>query len=588
MYGPIDADAEDRQAFDGTPSIFGRFRSAILTLGPVAVPVIGMTAVFGITISFAALQLNGPQFRAETQIAVTTQGGDTIHSAIAELGSRAALDNVIRTLNLASIEENRPTIIRVISEVLSGEVTTVSQTEETARQRLRDAMSVNYDAAAGRIVLGAKAADPQTAAALANQLTGELRHAFVTSVGESPSPQLDAMRKAAGRAESALAGFVGKLDDETREKLQSLHDARRNLDTDIVGAERRLAELGDKQQMASAMTLADVLAKPLPDSLEFTGLEYERQRYVQAELAMQQLAVNLGPLHPRLIAAKGALDGARRDVGSALRQLVASLKDDLASTTGSLAELKDSKAALEADKLLNETAEQLSSLQVAAEEARRNLEKIETASPSSTPIMTSAPPILKAASPAAAERLGPDVVRLAGLGALIGLLAGLATAAWRYRRQSRLANEFDDMPVHLELPGHDVLAEPELLQVPELRQVIEHDQRLRHDDDDTDSVSDHEQEERFSANDATFGDRMRSLLIENRLPAKDAALPVHVGALVDESMTRRGDESWPLWADVAEEAPDYDQEELLQLQRELAELRELVAEHAARQLKATG
>lgn len=581
MYGPIDADAQDRQAFDGAPSIVTRFRSAFMTLGSVIGPVIGMTAVFGITVPFVSLQLNSPQFRAETQVAVTTQSSDAVHSAIKELGSRAALDNVIRTLNLASSEENRPTIIRVISEVLSGEVTTVSQAEEIARQRLRDAMSVTYDAAASRIVLGAKAEDPQTAAALANQLMGELRHALVTNVGETPSPQVGAMRKAAERAESALAGFVGKLDGETREKLQSLHDERRNLDTDIAGTEQRLADLGDKQQMASAMKLADVLAKPLPDSLEFTGLEYERQRYVQAELAMQQLAVNLGPLHPRLVAAKGALDGARRDVGSALRQLVASLKDDLASTTRSLTELKDRRTALEADKPLNERAAQLSSLQAAAEEARRNLEKIETASPSSTPTLTSAPPILKAASPAAAERLGPDVVRLAGLGALVGLLAGLATAARRYRRQSRLADEFDDMPVHLELSGHDILAEPQIAQ------IIADDQRLPHDDG-NDSVFDHEQEERLAANDATFGDRMHSLLIENRLPVNGAALPAHVGALVDQSVTRRGEESWPLWADISADTPQYDQEELLRLQRELAELRELVAEHAARQLKATG
>ncbi|MNW70495.1 hypothetical protein D3C74_498380 [compost metagenome] len=54
--------------------------------------------------------------------------------------------------------------------------------------------------------------------------------------------------------------------------------------------------------------------------------------------------------------------------------------------------------------------------------------------------------------------------------------------------------------------------------------------------------------------------------------------------MVDEALTRRGEESWQRWDDTV----DYDQEELLKLQRELAELRELVAEHAARQLKATG
>lgn len=585
MYGQIDADAKDRQALDETPSMFRRFRSAWLTLGPAAVltlgPTLAMTAAFGITIPFAALQLSGTQFRAETQIAVTAQSGAAVHSAIEGLGSKAALDNVIRTLNLANGEENRPTITRVISEVLSGDVTTVSQAEEAARQRLRDAISINYDAADRLIVLGAKADDPQTAAAIANQLGRELRRALVTSVGEMPSPQVDAMRKAADRAESALAGFVGNLDEKTREKLQSLHDDRRTLDADIADTEHRLAELGDKQQMASGMKLADVLAKPLPDSLEFTGLEYERQRYVQAELSMQQLAVNLGPLHPRLIAAQGALDGARRDVGSALRQLIVSLKDDVSSTTKSLAELNNRKAALEADKPLSETAAQLSSLQVAAEEARHNLEKVEATSSSSGQVMTSAPPVLRAASPAAAVQLGPDVVRLAGLGSAVGLLAGLAMAVLRYRRQSRLAVEFEDMPVQLDLPERDLLLEP-------AAPVVSADERwLRHYGE-NEHLFDNEPEQRFAANDTTFGDRMRSLLIENRLPVKAAFLPPNVGALVEESLSRRGEESWQRWQDAAADVPEYDQDELLQLQRELAELREMVAEHAARRLKATG
>lgn len=581
MYGPTDADAEDRQALDETPSVSRRFRTAFVTLGLALGPVVGVTAVFGITIPFVALHLQATQYRAETQIATAAQSGDTVRSAIEELGSKAALDNVIRALNLASGEENRPTIIRVMSEVVSGEVTTVSQVEETARRRLRDAMSVVYDPAGKRIVLGAKADDPQTAAAIANRLAGELRRALVSTVGETPSPQLDAMRKAADRAQSALSGFVGKLDGETRAKLQSLHDERRTLDADITAAEQRLAELGDKQQAASSMKLADVLAKPLPDSLEFTGLEYERQRYVQAELSVQQLTVNLGPLHPRLVAAQGALDGAKRDIGGALRQLVASLKDDLASTTKSLAELKDRKVALEAEKPLNETAVQLSSLHAAAEEARHNLEKIEAASPSSGPVAVSAPPILLAASPASAERLGPDVIRLAGFGALIGLVAGLALAVLRYRRQAQLASDFDDMPVYLDLPGRDVTAEPVAPEV--FADNTRSSDHHAHDLADYDPV-----EERFAANDTTFGDRMRSLLIDNRRPAAETAMPLHVAALVGESLNRRGEENWPRWADMSSDAADYDQDELAQLQRELAELRELVAEHAARQLKATG
>lgn len=587
MYGPIDADAEDRQASDETPSIYRRLQSVVLTLGPV----LGMTAAFGITIPFVAMQLQRTQFRSETQIAVVAQSGDRIHSAMQELGSKTVLDNVIRTLNLASGEENHPNILRVVSEVLSGDVTTVSQTEEAARQRLKDAISVSYDTTGSRVLLAAKADDPQTAAAIANQLGSEFRRALLSNVGKTPSSQVEAMRKAADRAEAALAGFVGKLDDDAREKLRSLHDERRNLETDIAGIEQRLAELRDKQQMASAMKLADVLARPLPDSLEFTGLEYERQRYVQAELSAQQLAVNLGPLHPRLVAAQGALDGARRDIGSALRQLVALLDNDVATTTKSLSDLKGRKTALDADRPLNETATQLASLQAAAEEARQNLDKLEASSHDvARPVSAAMPPVLLPASSASAERLGPDVLKLAGAGALAGMFAGIALAAMRYRRQSRLADEFDDMPVHLDLSEDDLPAEQQPARgwTERVAEELAVDGIAPGHDEDTLSADHEPVEERFAANDTAFGDRMRSLLIENRLSTGEVALPQHVGALVDASLNRRGEENWQLWADASEAASGYDQDELLELQRELAELRELVAEHAARQLKATG
>lgn len=587
MYGPIDADAEDRQASDETPSIYRRLHSVALTLGPV----LGMTAAFGITIPFLAMQLQRTQFRSETQIAVVAQSGDRIHSAMQELGSKTVLDNVIRTLNLASGEENHPNILRVVSEVLSGDVTTVSQTEEAARQRLKDAISVSYDTTGSRVLLAAKADDPQTAAAIANQLGSEFRRALLSNVGKTPSPQVEAMRKAADRAEAALAGFVGKLDDDAREKLRSLHDERRNLETDIAGIEQRLAELRDKQQMASAMKLADVLARPLPDSLEFTGLEYERQRYVQAELSAQQLAVNLGPLHPRLVAAQGALDGAKRDIGSALRQLVASLDNDVATTTKSLSDLKGRKTALDADRPLNETATQLASLQAAAEEARQNLDKLEASShDAARPVSAAMPPVLLPASSASAERLGPDVLKLAGAGALAGMFAGIALAAMRYRRQSRLAEEFDDMPVHLDLSEDDLPTEQQAARGRAERVAEEFtiDGIAPGHDEDTLSADHEPTEERFAANDTAFGDRMRSRLIENRLSTEVVALPQHVGALVDESLDRRGEENWQLWTDASEAASGYDQDELLELQRELAELRELVAEHAARQLKAAG
>jgi uncharacterized protein involved in exopolysaccharide biosynthesis len=588
MYGPMDADRQGGQAHEAASSILRRLRPALL--------IVGVAAGLGAAAPLAATRFVDLSFRAQTQIAAGNGGQDHIRSAMQELRSKPVLDNVIRALNLGSGDEfsaNRPTVSRVVSEVLSGEVTTVSQAEDAVRDRLRNAVSVGYDASGRRIFLDAVANDPAKAATIANRLGDELRRLLVSNDGPMRNPQVEAMRSAAARADATLAGFTAKLDDPTRARLNKLAEDRRAIETDLGNAKQRLADLGEKQKLAAAMTLSDVLAKPLPDSLEFTGLEYERERYVQSELALQQLSVNLGPLHPRRAAAQGAVDGAKRDIGGALRQLSSSLKDELATATTALADLNDRKAALLADRQLNETAKQLSSLQAGAEEARHNLEKLLTGAAVSRPVAVSLPPVLMPATPAGAQRLGPNMTMLAAAGAATGLFAGLVILVLRHRRQSRLADELDDMPVDLDFSEmnlqHSPAAEPFVID----EAVLETAAIFRELPDDhlfvTDEVDDLYLEERIVANDTAFGDRIRSLLADHHQPAEQVDLPPLLAAAVEQSQARFAQQFDRRSIDQSSVDESDDMEELLELQRELAELRELVRlETAARELKATG
>lgn len=596
MYGPTHIAAKGGEVLGETPPMLLRLRSPLVT--------IGLAMGLGVGIAFAAMPFLPAQYRAETRLAAMGSTEEAVRSSMAELRSSASLDNVIRALNLGRGDDfsiNRPSVATLVSDVFSGTVTTVSEAEDATRKRLQDAVFIDYDPAEKAVVIAVEAGNANTASAIAKRLKDEFRRLVVVYAGAQSSPELAAMRRAAERAESAVSGFTANLGAPTLARLKTLQESRAELAAEIEAVTQHLAELTAKQQAASSMKLADVLAGPLPDSLEFTGVEYERQRYVQAELEVQRLSIDLGPKHPRRAAAQGALDGARRDIGSALARLDASLKEQVASSGASLETLQARRTALSSDRQLDEQARQLASLQAAAGEARRNLDKA-AATPATSSSAPASPPRVIAS--VAAERLGPVPWLLAACGGLVGLVAGMALLARRYRAQSRLADALEDVPVDLPLAAEDlsvpvtpadvVFDQKVPAETIEQSFAIEAGGRFAYADDLHESAPiEHEpMEERLAANSPAFGDRMREMLLDNRLPVAQASLPPLIDPLVTQSHERWLEEPQRLPSEMAaadiDEAPAYDMGELLELQRELQELRELVRLHGQGGLKATG
>jgi polysaccharide biosynthesis transport protein len=575
MDRPDDEGMERTGMSEGMPSILRRLRASALA--------IGLCAGLGAVIAIGAAEYSAGQFRAETHLAIHRASPQVVEAAIGELTSKPVVDNVIRALNLDRGEEfssNRPTVVRVVSEIVSGQVTTVTEAEDALRRRVREAVSASYDAKGQTVAIAVVSRDPQEAAAIADRLAGEFERALVARAGSPSSPQLDAMRQAAERAGSALDGFTAKIDEATLVRLQDMQARRTALDTEIAATDRHLRELQDRHRSTASMTVDHVLSAPLPDSLEFTGLEYQRRRYVQAELDLEQISASLGPKHPRRAAVQAAFDDAGRDIAAALRQLSGSLQQQVTSAEKALAGLKEARTAASADKSLSDTAAQLSTLQAAADEARRNVDKAES-DPARRKAATI--PSLRLVSPASAdtaERLGPNLPMFAGIGAACGGLLGLVLAMARYRRQSRLAEAWDEEAIYLDIP------EPAAAALPE--EKVARPVALPSADSMPDVDQCDDEDERFAANDTAFGDRMKALLQENRRPASEAELPPLVDALVDESRNRMRDEPSSQWGTIAGRAPEYDEEELLALQRELAELRRLVALHEEREFRAAG
>ncbi len=97
------------------------------------------------------------------------------------------------------------------------------------------------------------------------------------------------------------------------------------LAADVERLQGQIDDLTKQAETLLKMKFSDVLSQPLPEELAQTGLESLRQRYLSAQMNVDQLSAELGPRHPRFLAAKAAADEARAAVAKALSGVVADL-----------------------------------------------------------------------------------------------------------------------------------------------------------------------------------------------------------------------------------------------------------------------
>ncbi|KKX31994.1 hypothetical protein [Rhizobium sp. LC145] len=499
-------------------------------------------------------------FAAETRLKVEAADADdkSIAEAAANLRSKAHLDHLIRELDLGRDSEfavDRTSVFRLVLDIVSGQETTVGKAEAGIRRRLAEAIAVRYDPATGEVSISVTADRADEAARIANALGGMLRDETAATGLRRADPALENLRQAFEKAQADLSGFLAGVDGTRLAQLRRADGEERALAAQVSGTEAELTGLRRKLGQASEMTLADVLDNPLPNSLEFTALDYQRQRLVEAKLTVDQLSAELGPRHPRLLAAQAAVDSVRSDIGKALDRLKASLKDQEAATAKRLAELKARQRKTSPDKQMVETGTKLAALEGEAEEARsRYLEAMRRSKATSTPAPAAAQ-VISAANAGNARPLGPSSLVLAGIGGAAGFALGSTLTYFTRRRPEEididalLENEDllavenagetrEEPPLDVEIASSDVMEE-------EAAPAPSHD---------------------VAANDTPFGDRIRAILMANRIPEREADLPPLVAAAIAEQRVRAAGR----------------QEEVLELRRDMAELRERVQSYTAR------
>ncbi len=554
--------------------------------------IIGFCGLLGGTLPLLFQPPAVPLYRAETQARVSLQADAAVTTAIAAVTSRQSLDNLIHTLDLARDPGFAPRsagVMQVITDILSGGGTTIAQAEAQLRNTLSQAISIVYDRA-GRIVrIQVTTGEANRTSRIAEALNSLFVSATTDAAGHA-DPIVDGLRQALARSEAALSGFMEQKDEQRLADLRQFRADRQALQAQIAQAESELAGLARKASRAASMTLDDVMGRPLPDSLEFTGLEYQRQRQVQAKLALDQLSTNLGPRHPRILAAQAALNDVQRDVQTAMRQLSTSLQREQADATRQLADMKTRRDGMLADKATADDADRLAALERAVDEARGNyLQGQQNAAaaparPVTSPVQIVRPPVVRRAEIAATL---PWAWCLGGAG--LGVAAASVVLALRRRKQA-----LEEVPETTDLDDDlawmqdvDLLADVEETDAGETVETLAPQSQPQTQAEELASTSPlPDLRPMVAANDRSLVDQINDVLMANRRAADAVPLPPLVAAVLAgrphalEMPTPAADP--PVDHDPQEE------QEVIALRREMAELRDKLRFYSDRRYAGRG
>ncbi len=551
----------------------------------------------------AAPQLFGHDFTrkyaVETIIGVDAAGLSKTErqSAIEEAGkavrSPANLDGMARMLDLtrdAEFSVAGPSAIGVVSDIMTGKAMTVSAADAVLRERLSSAFTATPDASGRRIVIAVETDDARKSTRIARAVAELYQRELSGAAVRSASAQAENLERALQGADNAVAEALSK--NGSQSQLRRAEEERLTLEQEIAALETNVTQLREDAKTVSGTSPSDVLTKSLSSAFDYSGIDQMRQAHVDAKLLVDQLSASLGPRHPRLLAAQAALTEARGKIDAALMRLSTSLKQQEATATKELAGLKTRQQKMAAAPPSPE-AQALADLQAKAEKARQDylasvqrLDAAAVAGPIS--VKTVAP-----ANAATAEPVGLPMWMLSSIGAALGFGFGVVLA-FAFPRRSEdedlyaVAEEEDDLfdgeEIDLLQPA-PALAAVRIIEPPALDPAMDivasqHEEDEIHRDDHhyddhdiyAEDEPDHLDEEyhAVAANSSTpLADRVRELLLANRMKEEEAQLPPLVAAVMSGGVSVA-----PHYREETEE----DARQTAALRNDIMSLRERVAE----------
>ena len=401
---------------------------------------IGAAALGGAALPFTFGEMFPRSFTATAILGV--EKPEAVDAVISGMKSGETLEHIARKLDLArepALAGAAPGPLAVATDLLAGTERTAVQPAIALQRALASTLSLMPDRQSGQVSLAVTTSDAALSVHIANAFANR-------SVEQAAAEALDVAhgltvaRKAAEEAERALSDFTATNDSSDLDRSAGITAEVIARDADIATREAELVTLKSDSARVSGLKVTDARSSLADLGIDAPAFDDARQTYMTAKLELDRFAADLGPRHPRLLAARSAADEARNRLQGALRKLDVVYKDKVKAATRMLGEAKAARNRLDAG--LAESRNGLETLENLKNEAERlradYLDKVD--------ISTAVPPppapvrLMAVARPDTIIANGESPLFVAIAGAGIGLLVALA---WLYLAGRERVDEFE-------------------------------------------------------------------------------------------------------------------------------------------------
>ncbi len=465
----------------------------------------------------------------------------------------------------------------LLVDLLTGADARPLSPREALNSAVGDGIGLELSPDETTLIVTSRAATPEAAMRLTDYLSMRI---MADGKAGTMTPAVREMERARTRmdeAEAALSGFQMRHGDAVITEVQQLEQQLRDVNDRITAATRQQQSLQADLAAASALKPNDLFSKPLPSGIAFSALEDIRQKHTAASMALSSISVDYGPKHPRHIAARNAVDAVQALAAPALRQLLDALRADEKRLAEEIADAEaEQKKNLDRLNGLGVAPGEFSRLQGELETARNTyLEASERRDLSSAATPALETRLAKKAGPGELSRDLAQAAMMAGGGGLIGLLGSLYLLTYRRHDEEEQDASAFEPEAAIRLPEEEPA---QFSEFEPIEPAVFED--LQSPDAETAGLDAGHDEESFAdyyggaVNDderMPLDERVRQVLMGNRTVGIAGQAPSALPPLLADALAGHADHA------------QAEAEELMELRRELALLRERLVDYADHQ-----
>lgn len=330
---------------------------------------IGAAALGGGALPFTFGEMFPRSFTATAVLGMEKHGAVDFMASRMKAGD--TLEQIVQTLDLAhepALAGVVPSPMAVATDLLAGTERTAARPAIALQRMLASTLSLMPDRASGQLSLAVTTPDAVLSVRIANAFaTRSIEQAAAQAMDDSLG--LTTARKAAEEAERAVNDFTASHASSDIDAASSRAAEIAARDADISAREAALATLKGDSARVGGLKITDAVSTLADLGIDAPVFDDTRQKYISAKLELDRLSAELGPRHPRLLAARSAAEDARNRLQEALRKLDTVYKDKVKVAVRALDEAKAARARL--DTAATDTQNGLETLETLKRQAER-------------------------------------------------------------------------------------------------------------------------------------------------------------------------------------------------------------------------